>query len=751
MKILLLFFLVTSYMQITSAFASDPCTNDPACFKVDNTQFDNPYHFIFVGAYPSDELLMYPLLKDHCSETNNYCAMIIATHGESECEFSTGEVCGNIRATELQESAKYLNTDLWHYDLPSGNEISPNSISAIRDTYNNIAQVSGFIDVSDYFKYILQELQFSNTKPLVVISLHPFQGSINHPEDKIVKVLDEFISSAVEQLQENNINIAHYYADSQLENDQLPFISRHDDFFIECRKGNAHLLRTNTHLTNYEIFEQGYYDIYPSQTFHLGEVSNNTGDYEFCFDNTIQYFNTARPEKLMGFSVTEPNQLNDIKSFSNAFSFTPLQPSDITDYLNQNANKLLPIIEIGRFFFDETLQIFNYSDVAPIVQAIEASSHHGPILFLIDEPLWHIRFGCLKGISTACEEINNDYSNTLSIFKKTGRDLRKALPEAGMIHIEAFAELNYQKATNPSGTIILLDDVEYLGFDCYGAFDNCGVIDISEAFVEANVSEIASEFRNDYFSATSLFKITDPDIKDAIFTAGVSQALAPGDVLGIICDRIDSLCVTVSLASLPSRPQTTYIEWVLELIQSLEARNSIGRKAFLVAGAFQDFNSFSSETKAIDQINAFVQTLDSSTIFGGLGGFVWGDIQESFFPFIGGRSLSSVRSVVADAFRARILENTILELPPSMSLVGAIGKRGGFNKVPTNGATQGELYFQNAGMDSCSITVSNEPSQIMKLDQLNYIAIPDLITPLDVEAECFKENQSFVKTLQFIN
>lgn len=183
MKFLLIIFILTGCSQLSSAYAADPCREDPACYKTANAHFDHPNHYIFIGASPGDELLLYPLMKDHCAEATSYCAMIIATRGKSDCESGSGEMCAETRAAALQLSAEYLNADLWHYDLPGSQAIQTATFMQVRDTYTRLARNSGFNEVSDYFRYFFRQLQFSEEKPLVILSLQPYYGSIDHGED----------------------------------------------------------------------------------------------------------------------------------------------------------------------------------------------------------------------------------------------------------------------------------------------------------------------------------------------------------------------------------------------------------------------------------------------------------------------------------------------------------------------------------------------------------------------------------------
>lgn len=156
-------------------------------------------------------------------------------------------------------------------------------------------------------------------------------------------------------------------------------------------------------------------------------------------------------------------------------------------------------------------------------------------------------------------------------------------------------------------------------------------------------------------------------------------------------------------AGIQPQSQLIFIDWVGESLDSLETTHAIGRKILLIPGAFQDFNAFPAESMAVEQFETFARVLDASDIFAGLGSFIWGDRQEGPFPFIGARSLSSVRAAVATAFRNQLQSPLVREsiggsdtsaLPPAMSLVGAVGARGYFDQIPLHGATQGESIFR---------------------------------------------------------
>lgn len=770
--------VILSTLWVCNTFAADPCSDDPFCTKAENSRFDNPNHFVFVGAYPGDELLIYPLMKDHCSENINYCAMIIATQGKSGCKSGSESSCGELRIMELKASAEYLNADVWHYDLPDSQAITPSTLEQTRVTYQNIAQTNGLSDLSYYFENIFKKLLLPNDKSIVVISLNPFRGAISYSEDNVARVVDESVERAVEKLQRSGHAVLHLYASPRMQKPCCDAINKDNDALISCRNGSAQLLATHTDMTNFEVFKHGLYGIYSSQIFRSGAIDTNSDHYKFCLDHTKKYFSIKPNEKIVGFALNEPSQINEIANFSNAFSFAPQELEDVSRYLNKNSNNLMPVIEIGRFLFDETTHSFRELDVAPLVQAIKTSTYQGPMLFLVDEPLWRLRLSCFKQNQAACTEIANKYIHTLEIFKKTGAELRKALPGSGILHIEAFAELIYQKNSGPSDNVIMLDDAEYLGYDCYGPFDRCGITDVSDTFADTgSTSNLASfnivdVFSNAYPDNLIPYKISDSDIINFLteelglkhfpfigFFQKLPSLFDSDHELNLVCDSSNSECIITDpiseSANISPMPQSVYIDWVKSAVLSMEAVNPIGRKIFLVPGAFQNFHNFPSENKAIDQINAFTQVFDSSSLFGGMGGFIWGDLQEGPIPFIGAHSLFDVRFTIAHIFRERMGTQKSLtidaEFHPAMSLVGAIGTRGSFQQLVTHGATQGDIYFQSAGMDSCLLKIGNNWQQTLTINQLNYIPIPILTPPLNVEAICLKQQRIFSKKMQFVN
>ncbi|MCC7091159.1 MAG: hypothetical protein IT524_04230 [Nitrosomonas sp.] len=193
------------------------------------------------------------------------------------------------------------------------------------------------------------------------------------------------------------------------------------------------------------------------------------------FNVMADYFNTARTEKIFGIFLTESAQLDEVDAHSNSFGFWPRTLEEITEYLDVNNNKLLPVMKINHFLLDADTGIY-HDDVSGIIAAIERSTlHQRNILFFMDEPMWNVRGECvIRNKTPACHEVANRYVQTLDTLRRAGQALRQRFPGSGIMHIEAWTELTLQKREFPDEKVVVLDDAEYLGFDCYGAIHRCG-------------------------------------------------------------------------------------------------------------------------------------------------------------------------------------------------------------------------------------------------------------------------------------
>lgn len=291
-------------------------------------------------------------------------------------------------------------------------------------------------------------------------------------------------------------------------------------------------------------------------------------------DTYGSYFNTNRLQKIIGPFLTEVGHIQEIRTFSNAFGFTPKTASEITQYLDANTHKMLPVVTISSLLFDKETGMYR-NDPNAIIDAIEKSIiRPDEILFLMDEPLAAVRGACEKGKSEACRDVEGRYVGTLLTLRSVGQLLRKQFPGSGVVHIEAWTELVQQKKQYPNENVIMLDDAEYLGFDCYGNFDYCGSAE------------------HGYYS------------------------------------------------------QIEYGTGVWDAMHALESTNPIGRKMFLVTGAFLADQIFDSAEAIQEQMYTYAYILDQHDKLGGLGIFLWSDMVENGKPFTGARSIRAIADFI---------------------------------------------------------------------------------------------------------
>jgi len=276
------------FINTSMAFA-DPCAGDPICYDpgYGKTNFSNPFHYVFVGAHPDDELTIYPLMKDFCSESNAYCAMLIGTKGRTGCDSGiSASDCADERENELHNSAKYLVSDVWLYDLPGGTEIASPSptMAQIRAVWNTKAAEAGFGNMVNFFKQKFTELKAPSSS-LVVFSLHPSHGSTGHLAHR---AMGEFVSAAIDSLNAEGISVSKFLIDTYLDQGEDyvedSFFRSYGSASAVCRSGDQFLTVTNTGKTNYQVFDWGYDVIYPGQKFHEGENNIHSNKYKFCYE-----------------------------------------------------------------------------------------------------------------------------------------------------------------------------------------------------------------------------------------------------------------------------------------------------------------------------------------------------------------------------------------------------------------------------------------------------------------------------------
>ena len=169
--------------------------------------------------------------------------------------------------------------------------------------------------------------------------------------------------------------------------------------------------------------------------------------------------------KFHGLKISEKTQIEEIESFANSFAYWPESVEDLREILAHNQGRLLPFIEMARYFFNSEKGIYEWRDITALKQALG----HEKIIITLDEPLWHIRMECIAGKQAACSEIAINYKTTQAIFTRLKYELGYQ-----MAHIEAYQELNLQKEKAPDKNVIMIRSADHVAFDCYGHFDDCG-------------------------------------------------------------------------------------------------------------------------------------------------------------------------------------------------------------------------------------------------------------------------------------
>jgi hypothetical protein len=95
------------------------------------------------------------------------------------------------------------------------------------------------------------------------------------------------------------------------------------------------------------------------------------------------------------------------------------------------------------------------------------------------------------------------------------------------------------------------------------------------------------------------------------------------------------------------RPQNDYMVWMWNFLRPLEEANPIGRKLFIIPGAFKDSISFPQEQACVDQLNVYFGKFDAWAAIGGVGVFTWGTVVEAHNTIIGARHLDIVGPAVS--------------------------------------------------------------------------------------------------------
>lgn len=160
-----------------------------------------------------------------------------------------------------------------------------------------------------------------------------------------------------------------------------------------------------------------------------------------------------------GALISDKYQIDELAKVSTAFAYSPTSAEDLLDILKYNNGRLVPVIELSKYFWDEIKGLFVYKDLSDILQGTH-------IVVYLDEPMWRIRRACAAGNHVSCQEINNKFASTQEVFTRI-----KENNSYEILHIEAYLELIKQK--QQFNRVFMLDAADHVGFDCYGSIDNC--------------------------------------------------------------------------------------------------------------------------------------------------------------------------------------------------------------------------------------------------------------------------------------
>ena len=210
------------------------------------------------------------------------------------------------------------------------------------------------------------------------------------------------------------------------------------------------------------------------------------------------------------------------------------------------------------------------------------------------------------------------------------------------------------------------------------------------------------------------------------------------------------------MANCGGHPQSDYLQWTAEALRTLESKKSLNRKIFLLAGGFQDLYTFRNEASAVQQINNFFSVLDSSTIYGGLGVFIWSNMEDRSRPTasFGARTIASVRTNIVNSIIARRSggdRNAVTHLPPVLSLIasyqtGPASWISSLIDLQMPKVDRSAIYLQSAGMNSCMISMAGANTPMVP-NKLQGIYTQTINSDTAVTATCIAAGVSYSKTL----
>lgn len=164
-----------------------------------------------------------------------------------------------------------------------------------------------------------------------------------------------------------------------------------------------------------------------------------------------------------GALITDKTQIDELAAVSNSFAFAPNSLEEISEMLRYNNGRMVPFIELSRYFWNEEKGLFEVHGINELRNAI--GREH--VVIMLDEPFWRVRKACIvRGNQNSCQEISHWYRNTQEVFSEI-----KYLLGYQMFHVEAYAELIDQKSQ--FGKVMVISAADHVGFNCYGAIDDC--------------------------------------------------------------------------------------------------------------------------------------------------------------------------------------------------------------------------------------------------------------------------------------
>lgn len=163
-----------------------------------------------------------------------------------------------------------------------------------------------------------------------------------------------------------------------------------------------------------------------------------------------------------GALITDKTQIDELANISTAFAYSPTSVEDLRDVIEYNRGRLIPVIELSKYFWDDTRGLFVYKDLTFLRDILHGTN----IVIMLDEPLWRIRRACEAGNPVSCQEIDNRFSSTQRVFNRV-----KQNNPYEILHIEAYLELIKQK--QQFNRVFMIDAAGHVGFDCYGPIENC--------------------------------------------------------------------------------------------------------------------------------------------------------------------------------------------------------------------------------------------------------------------------------------